>query len=337
MAKPKLGLLLPNQGVVFGAITVAELCDLAEEADATGAFDAMFVGDNLLAKPRMESVTLLSALAMRTKTARLDTACMASFPLRDPIVLAAQWAALDNLCEGRSLLVACIGGGGGSGASANIVGGFQNEYKSFGIKTNERVGRLTEGMEVLRTLWQNDPASFQGRFYNFEYIAVRPQPVQKPCPPIWIANNPGAFGKDRQVFQRATDRVGRLADGWMTTMATPEQFREAWDAVCEAAVAHGRKAEELESCLYYNVHIGGDRAADQVAYDESKKFLDTYYSADFGEDFVRMWTAIGSPEACAEKIRGFGEAGAQLISVRFTAYDQTAQCRRFVEEVVPLI
>jgi alkanesulfonate monooxygenase SsuD/methylene tetrahydromethanopterin reductase-like flavin-dependent oxidoreductase (luciferase family) len=50
-----------------------------------------------------------------------------------------------------------------------------------------------------------------------------------------------------------------------------------------------------------------------------------------------MWTAIGPPEACAEKIRSFSEAGAQLISVRFTAYDQTAQCRRFVEEVVPLI
>ncbi len=55
MAKPKLGLLLPNQGVVFGAVTVQELCDLAEEADASGVFDAMFVGDNLLAKPRLES------------------------------------------------------------------------------------------------------------------------------------------------------------------------------------------------------------------------------------------------------------------------------------------
>jgi alkanesulfonate monooxygenase SsuD/methylene tetrahydromethanopterin reductase-like flavin-dependent oxidoreductase (luciferase family) len=333
MEKPKLGLLLPNQGVVFGAVTVAELCDLAEEADASGVFDALFVGDNLLAKPRLESVTLLSALAMRTKSARLGTACMASFPLRNPIVLAAQWGALDNLCGGRSLLVACIGGGGGSGASSNVVGQFQNEYKAFGIATNERVGRLIEGMEVLRTIWRNDPASHQGRFFNFENISVRPQPVQKPCPPIWIANNPGAFSTDRKLFERSTSRVGRHADGWMTTMATPEHFRESWDAVCEAAVAHGRKAEELESCLYYNVHIGEDASA----YAESKKFLDNYYSADFDEDFVHMWVAIGSPEACAEKLRSFAQAGAQLISVRFTAYDQTAQCRRFIEEVVPLI
>ena len=182
----KLGLLLPNQGVVFGAVTVAELVEMAERADGMGVFDAIFVGDNLLAKPRLESVSLLSALAVRTKTARLGTACMASFPLRHPIVLAAQWAALDNLCEGRSILVACIGGGGGD---SSIPGQFSAEYKAFGVETRERVGRLTEGIQVLRTLWTEDPASHHGKFFDFEGIAVRPQPVKKPCPPIWIANN----------------------------------------------------------------------------------------------------------------------------------------------------
>ena len=47
--KMKLGLLLPNQGVVFGAVTVAELVEMAERADGMGVFDAIFVGDNLLA------------------------------------------------------------------------------------------------------------------------------------------------------------------------------------------------------------------------------------------------------------------------------------------------
>ncbi|MGI9520387.1 MAG: LLM class flavin-dependent oxidoreductase, partial [Hyphomicrobiaceae bacterium] len=186
MSKMKLGLLLPNQGVVFGAVTIKELLEMGEEADDAHVFDTLFVGDNLLAKPRLESVTLLSALAGRTRRVRLGTACMASFPLRNPILLAAQWAALDNLSEGRSLLVACIGGGGSHG----IVGGFANEYRAFGIPPRERVGRLIEGMQVLRILWTNDPASHDGKFFNFENIAVRPAPVQKPCPPIWIANNP---------------------------------------------------------------------------------------------------------------------------------------------------
>ena len=59
-----LGLLLPNQGVVFGATTVPELLELAEQAEGSEVFESLWVGDNLLAKPRLESVTLLSALAV---------------------------------------------------------------------------------------------------------------------------------------------------------------------------------------------------------------------------------------------------------------------------------
>ena len=237
----KLGLLLPNQGVVFGATTVAELLQLAETADASGLFDAVFVGDNLLAKPRLESVTTLSALAARTNKVRLGTACMASFPLRDPIILAAQWGALDNISEGRSLLVACIGGGGGrsgGNSGAGIVGKFSAEYEAFKIPPSERAGRLEENIEVLRVLWKDDPASFSGKFHSFEGIAVRPQPVQKPTPPIWIANNPHMFGAKPKIVQRIVDRVGRLADGWMTIQATPEEFTASWQAIRDAATAH---------------------------------------------------------------------------------------------------
>lgn len=329
MAKMRLGLLLPNQGVVFGAVTVPELMDMAEEAEAAGVFDSLFVGDNLLAKPRLESVSLLSALSARTRRARLGTACMASFPLRNPIVLASQWAALDNLSEGRSLLVVCIGGGGSHG----IVGEFKSEYRAFGIPTGERVGRLVEGMAVLRTLWTQDPATHHGRFFNFDGIAVRPRPVQQPCPPIWIANNPQAFEAKPSVYQRAVERVGEHADGWMTTMVTPEQFNTGWRAVCDAAAANGRDPAQLESCVYHNVHIGEREAA----YLESKRFLDSYYRTDFGRDFVEMWTAHGSPEQCAEKIHAFEDAGVDTLTVRFSAYNQLEQLRRFVDQVLPLL
>ena len=157
----KLGLLLPNQGVVFGATTISELLELAEQAESSGVFEGLWVGDNLLAKPRLESVTLLSALAVRTKTMRLGTACMASFPLRNPVVLAAQWGALDCLSEGRAVLTACIGGGPAKG---NIAGAFDSEYDAMDIDPRERVARLEEGIQVLRALWTQDPATFPGRF-----------------------------------------------------------------------------------------------------------------------------------------------------------------------------
>ena len=327
----KLALLLPNQGVVFGATTVGELMQLAEIADRSGVFDAVCVGDNLLAKPRLESVTTLAALAGRTRRVRLGVACMASFPLRNPIVLAAQWGALDNLAEGRTLLIACIGGGA---AKAQIAGDFDAEYAAFGVRPSERAARLEEGIAVLRTLWSQDPATHHGRFYDFEGISVRPAPVHKPTPPIWIANNPHIFGARPDIVRRTVERVGRLADGWMTVLATPEEFRRSWAAIGEAARAHGRDPACMEAGLYYNLCIDDDR---ERGFRESKRFLDEYYSQDYAREAVDKWGGYGSPAECAEQMLAFAAAGVQLLNVRFASYDQMGQMRRFTEEVVPLL
>ena len=326
----KLGLLLPNQGVVFGATTVPELIDLAEHAEQSGVFESLWVGDNLLAKPRLESVTLLSALAVRTQHCRLGTACMASFPLRDPIVLAAQWGALDCLANGRTVLTACIGGGAAKG---NIAGAFDSEYSAMQIDPRERVARMEEGIEVLRVLWTEDPASFEGRFFRFNGIAVRPQPVQKPCPSIWIANNPWVFGNTESGPNRKqVDRVARLADGWMTVGATPEQFSMAWQEILSATAVHGRDPALMENSMYFNLNINNDRAA---AYTESKRFLDEYYSSDWPEWKVNVWTGYGAPEECAERMRTFIAAGVQTMIIRFTSYDQKGQLARFLAEIAP--
>src|SRR5262249_33840001 len=101
MDTPRFGLSLPNRGVLFGATSVDELLALSETAEASGLFDSVWVGDSLFAKPRLESLVLLSAIAPRTRRVRLGTCCLSTFPLRDPIFLAAQWAALDQVSNGR--------------------------------------------------------------------------------------------------------------------------------------------------------------------------------------------------------------------------------------------
>ncbi|MBI4590827.1 MAG: LLM class flavin-dependent oxidoreductase [Candidatus Rokubacteria bacterium] len=330
-SRMRFGLLLPNQGVVFGATTVPELLDMARTAETSGVFDTVFVGDSLLAKPRLESVAVLSAVAAVTRRVRLGTACMASFPLRHPIVLAAQWSALDSLSHGRTVLVVCIGGGGSGG---QVAGDFDREYQAFGIDPSERAGRLEEGIEVLRTLWTQDPATHHGRFFTFDGISVRPRPVQRPCPPIWIANNPHVFGARPDVVRRTVERVGRLADGWMTVMATPGQFRDSWEAIRTAARANGRDPDRMESSLYYNVNVAENR---REAFAETKRFLDQYYSTDFSEQRIEGWTAYGPPSECAAKIREYASVGVQTLNIRFTSYDQGAQLRRFLADVVPQI
>src|SRR5207244_11538256 len=107
---PRYGLSLPNRAVLFGATSVDELLAVSEQADASGAVDSIWVGDSLFAKPRLESLVLLSAIAARTRRVRLGTCCLSTFPLRDPLFLAAQWATLDHVSSGRMILGACVGG-----------------------------------------------------------------------------------------------------------------------------------------------------------------------------------------------------------------------------------
>src|SRR5512134_4164610 len=110
MARASFGLILANRAVVLGAIQARDLIELAVEAEASGAFDALWVGDSLLAKPRLEAVTLLSALAGATSRVRLGVGCMATFAHRHPVMLAHEWASLDVLSGGRSWLAVCLGG-----------------------------------------------------------------------------------------------------------------------------------------------------------------------------------------------------------------------------------
>jgi alkanesulfonate monooxygenase SsuD/methylene tetrahydromethanopterin reductase-like flavin-dependent oxidoreductase (luciferase family) len=80
----------------------------------------------------------LSAIAARTRAVRLGTCCLSTFPLRDPIFLAAQWAALDQISHGRAILGACIGG-------ALPREKADAEFAAFKVKLGERAPRLEEG------------------------------------------------------------------------------------------------------------------------------------------------------------------------------------------------
>ena len=86
--------------------------------------------------------------------------------------------------------------------------------------------------------------------------------------------------------------------------------------------------------MYFNVNINDDPGE---AYNESKRFLDEYYSSDWPEWKVTVWTAYGTPAECAERMRAFDTAGVQTMIIRFPSYDQKEQLARFLSEVMPLV
>ena len=325
------GLILPNRAVILGAVTVRDLLDLTVQGETSGAFDTIWVGDSLLAKPRLESVTLLSALTAITTRVRLGVSCMATFAHRHPVLLAQQWASLDVLSNGRSWLVVCLGGPNEAGAAQAL------EHAAMGIQARERIGRLEEGITILRKLFHDTQASHHGRYYQFAGVTLQPSPVQAPCP-IWIASNPtgltwqGGASASEAVIERSFRRVARYADGWMTNKVTPEQFRQQWGRITAMADEEGRDVAKLGNALYHNLHLHEDR---QAALAESKTFLDKYYTTNFPTAFVEGWTAAGSPKQCIEELQAYFDAGVQHICLRLTSWDQQGQLQRFLNEVAP--
>src|SRR5258708_10917454 len=104
MPRASFGLILANRAVVLGAIQARDLIELSQQAEASGAFDALWVGDSLLAKPRLEAVAPLSALAGATSRLKLAGGRLATFVPRHPPLFAQHWARLDPLSGGRSWL-----------------------------------------------------------------------------------------------------------------------------------------------------------------------------------------------------------------------------------------
>jgi alkanesulfonate monooxygenase SsuD/methylene tetrahydromethanopterin reductase-like flavin-dependent oxidoreductase (luciferase family) len=328
---PSFGLTLANRGVIIGAVTVPELFDMAKRGEHSGAFDAVWVGDSLLAKPRLESIALLSALAAITTRVRLAVGCMATFPHRHPALLAQQWASLDVISGGRAWLAVCLGGPNEQSPAQAL------EHRVMGIKDTERVGRLEEGIVILRKFFHEENASYQGHFYQFEGVTIQPRPVQNPTP-IWIASNPtGLTWKDgasapNAAVERGLRRVARFADGWMTNKVTPEEFKTQWLRIQAMARDEGRDPANIGSALYHNININEDRKA---ALDESKAFLDKYYTSNFSMKFVEGFTTAGTPQQCIEELKAYFSAGLEHVTLRMTSWDQTGQLKRFLDEVAP--
>jgi alkanesulfonate monooxygenase SsuD/methylene tetrahydromethanopterin reductase-like flavin-dependent oxidoreductase (luciferase family) len=324
--RAKFGLSLSNRAVLFGWATLADLLDAAQMAERSGYFHGVWVGDNLLSKPRAEAIVTLSAIAARTQEVKLGTICLASFPLRDPILLAIQWASLDLLSQGRSILAVCNGGSALDGPQ------FAHELEVMGVKSHERVDRVVEGITILRRLWSEARVTHEGKYYRFENVELLPKPVQQ-LVPIFMAINPRETRVDAATIERILHRVAAHADGWQTDATPVETFRQRFDVIRDHAARLGRDPANLESCLHLMVNINDDR---DMAFREAESFLRSYYGAGaVSRDRAELWLAYGPPEAVIEKIQAYLDAGCTTPVLRFVSPNLKDQLQRCIEEVLP--
>jgi alkanesulfonate monooxygenase SsuD/methylene tetrahydromethanopterin reductase-like flavin-dependent oxidoreductase (luciferase family) len=317
-------LSLPNRGPLFGLTTIDDILTAASIAEESNVFESVWFGESLIHKPRLEAIVMLSAVAARTRKVRLGTACMASFPVRHPALLAIQWATLDQVSNGRTVLCVCVGGGD------------QREMKAFGAKREERGSRLAEGIRWLRALWSDGEAECDGRFYDLKGYNVQPKPVQKPCP-IWIAVTPKKQVTGPVGFERAMRRVVTQADGYMVASSgcEPEVFQDYWGTIQTIAHEKGKDLGNFETAIHGMVNINNDKRA---AYEESRFYFDHYYSPGWPpEKTLQAWLAHGPARDCARLIQTWIDMGITTPVLRFTSRDQLGQVRRFIDEVLPLL
>lgn len=307
----EVGLLIPTrEAVMSGRPETAPLLALAERAEATG-FDSVWIGDSITARPCHEPLTLLAAVAARTRLVKVGMAVLLP-ALRHPVVLAHVVATLDRIAEGRVIL------GVGIAADTPTI---RKEFAAVGVPFERRVGRFKEILEICRALWSRDNVSFSGAHFTLENVTMEPKPHRPGGPPIWIGGSGPTALREAPRF-----------DAWFPTGPSVEFFAEHFPQVQAAARAAGRPADAVTGAAYVTLALDAKR---EVAEQRLHAFVENYYGAPARAILSRQATYAGPVEGCVEWLQRWIAAGCRHLSLRFAGGDQMAQLEEAAKTLVP--
>jgi alkanesulfonate monooxygenase SsuD/methylene tetrahydromethanopterin reductase-like flavin-dependent oxidoreductase (luciferase family) len=148
---------------------------------------------------------------------------------RNPALLAKEAVTVDHLSGGRLEF--------GIGAAWAEI-----EHEMYGFEgLDHRVGRLSESLRIIKSLFTEERTTFEGRYYHFKDAIANPKPIQRPHPPFWI----GASGASTLRL------VARHGDVWNIAGGDPERVKELTSMFEEACGSVGRDASEIRRSLQF--------------------------------------------------------------------------------------
>ncbi len=218
-----------------------------------------------------------------------------------PALMAKMAATLQALSGGRFIL-------------AYGAGWHEEEYRGYGFDFGtaaRRIAMLEEGLQVIRALWTQAPASFDGRFYHVKDAYCEPRP--DPVPPIMVG------GSGEKLTLRV---VARHADWWNTMYLPPDVLRRKLAVLREHCRAEGRDYERLRKTVTIWV------------------FLDRSHAAAVGRagDLLQkpdQPVIAGDSAAVRERLSELAEMGFDLCMLVFPRFPETDDLKLFVDEVRP--
>jgi probable F420-dependent oxidoreductase len=234
--------------------------------------------------PLLEGLHVLTTAAAVTSAIGIGIAVIV-LPARNAPVLARELATIDRLSGGR--LTVGVG-----------VGRKEPTAAGLGLPTGHRARRLQESVEVLRALWADGEAAYDGEFYRFAGVTLEPKPLQRPGPPVWFgAGSPPALR-----------RAARIGDGWLGAGSSPSAaFPEQRGILVEALRDAGRDPDTfpIGKRVYIAVEDTEQRARDRLT-----PILDGMYDV---AGLTQRVAVCGPAEACAEQLRDVIAAGAREL------------------------
>lgn len=305
---PRFGIQIPPQDTTWGEVSA-----IVREAEDLG-YDTAWVFDHffpILSNPEgpcLEGWTLLSGLTTLTSRIRLGVLVTGN-TYRHPSLLAQMGATVDIMSGGRLEF--------GLGA-----GWFELEHRALGIPfppRRERLERLEEALRVIRLLWTEDRADFEGRYYSLRRAHCQPRPLQKPYPPIMVGG-----GGERRTLRS----VARHADLW-NTFGSPETFRHKISVLREHCKAEGRNPDDIEKSVLIDAYLSKDRRAQEDVLRGMAR------RRGMTEEEVRRRMLIGDPEAVLEQVGEFHKVGVTHIILCLLPPCDLPSFRRFAREVMP--
>ena len=275
-------------------------------------FDSLWVWDHVLLGvepnfPIIEALTLLTAIAARTKTIKLGTGVLV-LPLRNPVLLAKQLSSMDLLSEGRLIM-------------GLASGWYRREFDAVGVPFEQRGKIMDENLDILTRFWTEPMVKGQYTYHKIPAGVMYPKPVQKPRPPILIGG----------YVDRVLKRAAVSGDGWLTYFYTPESFAKSWAKIRDFAKEAGKDPDQLLNGAQLPIRIGKSRAAVES---EMMEWLGKEWDYASWSESTKDSAVIGTVEECVEQLKAHLAVGVQkLIFVPYRY--ELEQIEIIAREIIP--
>ncbi len=289
---------LPRTQKQFYDETLAQ-CVLADQL----GFDTFFVAEHhfheygIVPNPAL----FLAAAAQQTKQIRLGPA-VSVLPFRNPLLVAEDYAMLDLLSNGRSVL------GVGSGY-------LSHEFAGFNVEGKEKRERFDEALYVLKQALQGERITFKGKYHEINDVGINVLPVQRPHPPVYVA----------VLRQEAAYHVGRQGN---PLISIPYASVASFDEIAPLILSyHQGRAESDAASVKHDAIVGfhtyvakSDAAAREEAADAFDLYVATrlYARRQTYDDIIDSGLALfGSVETVTDKLVRLYQMGVRHVAMLY--------------------